>query len=282
MAELRAWANSKIVDWQIQRERRRAYRDRVLIVSNHWDGSVQVFYHFLLGYFAPLCRWLQESGESKIAVRDCGPMNSWFSLLEPHINVQIVKPGKALHSIVGNRTRHHVVQGLDYPMRHNKKTLLAAREAIRGFLPQGTASSAPTLIIDRASSDDYHSGPESETEMSGARRRSVPNLQAVVKECLPSGEYMLADTAILSPTQQVALAEKATTLVGQHGAGLTHMIWMKHGSRILEIHPPLPGEAIDVYRNLAAALDHNYVRIPQETVHSEVDKDDFLSAYYAS
>ena len=282
MAELRAWANEQIVDWRIRRERRRAYKDRVLVASNHWDGSVQVFYHFLLGYFAPLCLWLQDSGERKIAVRDCGPMNSWFSMLEPHIDVQIVKPGVALHSIVGNRTRHHVVQGLDYPTRHKQRTLLAAREAMRSFLRPETAASAPTLIIDRASSDEYHSGPESETEMSGARRRSVPNLQVLAEECLPAREYVLVDTAVLNPTQQVALAEKATTLVAQHGAGLTHMIWMEHGSRVLEIHPPLPGEAVDVFRNLATALGHDYLRIAQESVHSAVNKDDFLSAYYAS
>lgn len=86
ISRLRAWGNRKYVYVIIWQNRRSAYKERVFVVSNHWDGSVQVFYHFLLRYFAPITIWLRKDGSKRIAVRDCGPMNQWFDLLEPGIS----------------------------------------------------------------------------------------------------------------------------------------------------------------------------------------------------
>ena len=271
MKHLRQWANRKIVDLQIRRATRRARRDRVLVVADHWDGSVQVFYHFLLGYFAPLARWLDRTGVSRITVRDCGPMNVWFESLPDNLDVQIIKPGVALHSIVGHRTRFRVVTGLDYPHRHRRKKLLSAIKAVRSLISVDTVDSIPILVVDRQTSDDFHSGPESETEMSGAKRRSVPNLAYVCKEGLDPASYRLVDTAQVSPSDQIAYAGAGRVLVAQHGSGLTHMVWMPPGSTIIEIHPPLPAEAVDIFRNLAKVLGHHYERIEQSDVHAPVD-----------
>lgn len=268
---LRVWANQKFIDYKIWLARREAYKERTLVVSNHWDGSVQVFYHFLLGYFAPLSAWLRKSGTRKIAVRDCGPMNVWFEFLAPEIDVQIIKPGVALFAFAGNRTRSHVVTGLDYPTKHKRKKLERARESMRRYIPTINIEATPILVIDRASSDEFHSGPDSETEMSGARRRSVPNLSTVCADLFIPDSYQVADMAHIPPVNQVALASRASILLGQHGAGLTHMIWMPKGSTVIEIHPPLPDEAIDVFRLLAQSLGHTYVRIAQTEVHADID-----------
>jgi len=276
---LRAWGNRKYVDVIIWRNKRSAYRERVLVVSNHWDGSVQVFYHFLLGYFAPLTVWLRETGAKNIAVRDCGPMNQWFDLLGPEISMQIVKPGVALHTLAGNRSRHHVVTGLDYPNKHKRHRLSVAIKAMQSFLPNLDTSSSPILIIDRVTADDFHSSSMSETEMSGARRRSTPNLGSVCEEILVPGSYVFADMATIAPASQVALAQHSKVLVAQHGAGLTHMIWMQRGSTVIEIHPHLPDEAIDVFLLLAKALGHHYIRISQSHVHADIDSNDLIEAF---
>ena len=276
---LRVWGNRKYIDLIVWRNKRTAYKEQVLVVSNHWDGSVQVFYHFLLGYFAPLTVWLRQTGIKTIAVRDCGPMNQWFDLLDPEISVQIVKPGVALHTLAGNRSRHHVVTGLDYPRKHKKQQLSVAIEAMQSFLPKLEISSTPILIIDRTTTDDFHSSSMSETEMSGARRRSTPNLRDVCEEILIPSSYVFADMATVAPEVQVSLAQHSQVLVGQHGAGLTHMIWMQKGSTVIEIHPPLPEEAIDVFRLLARALGHNYIRIPQSHVHADLDSSDLIEAF---
>jgi hypothetical protein len=199
-------------------------------------------------------------------------MNQWFDFLNKSVDVQIIKPGVALHAVAGNRTRHHVVTGLDYPSKHKRHRLIQARDSMRSLIPTVDSKAFPILVIDRASSDDFHSGSLSETEMSGARRRSVPNLGKVCRELLTPGSFFVADMAHVAPEEQVALASHANVLIGQHGAGLTHMIWMPSGSTILEIHPPLPDEAVDVFRLLAESLGHTYIRIPQSGVHAEVDQ----------
>ena len=271
MTYLRQWANRKIVDLQEWRATRRARRDRILVVADHWDGSVQVFYHFLLGYFAPLALWLRRTGASRIAVRDCGPMNVWFESLSDEVDVQIIKPGVALHSIVGHHTRFQAVTGLDHPHRHKRKKLLAAIAAMRSLVAVETVDSIPILVVDRQTSDDFHSGPESETEMSGAKRRSVPNLAHVCNERLDPACYRLVDMAHVAPDDQISYASASQILVAQHGAGLTHMVWMPSGSTIIEIHPPLPAEAVDIFRKLATALGHRYERVEQSDVHAPVD-----------
>nr|WP_301003830.1 glycosyltransferase family 61 protein [Arsukibacterium sp.] len=233
----------------------------------------------MLGYFAPLALWLRKTGTKTIAVRDCGPMNQWFEFLEPEISVEIVKPGVALHTLAGNRSRHHVVTGLDYPRKHKKQQLPVAIEAMQSFLPKLEISSTPILIIDRTTTDDFHSSSMSETEMSGAQRRSTPNLRDVCDEILVQGSFVFADMATIAPELQVSLAQHSQVLVGQHGAGLTHMIWMQKGSTVIEIQPPLPEEAIDVFWLLAKALGHNYLRIPQFHVHANLDSSDLIEAF---
>ena len=278
MRNLRAWANRKLVDLQVWRAKRQAYNDRVLVVADHWDGSVQVFYHFLLGYFAPLAAWVQRTGNSRLFVRDCGPMNVWFKNLSDQVDVQIIKPGVALHAIVGDRTRSQIVQGLDHPGRHRKRKLLAAVNAVRSLIPDAHVNGAPVLIIDRQSSDAFHSGPESETEMSGCQRRSVPNLAEECSRHLNPSSYRLVDSAHVTPGEQIAYASACRILVAQHGSGLTHMLWMPPGSTVIEIHPPLPPEAVDIFRLLAKTLGHRYVRIDQSDVHAPVDGGVLVSA----
>ena len=271
MKHLRRWANQKLVDLQVRRATRRAVRDRVLVVADHWDGSVQVFYHFLLGYFAPLALWLRRTGATRIAVRDCGPMNVWFESLPDELDVQIVKPGVALHSIVGNHSRFQVVTGLDHPHRHKRKKLHTAIQAMRSLISVEVVEAIPILVVDRQTSDAFHSGPESETEMSGAKRRSVPNLAHVCSEGLASASYRLVDMAQVAPGDQIAYASASRILVAQHGAGLTHMVWMPPGSTVIEIHPPLPAEAVEIFRELAKVLGHRYERVEQSDVHAPVD-----------
>ena len=89
---LRDRANRMAGQWASRRARRVAYRQRTLLVANHWEGSVQQFYHFFLGYFMPVCTWLRDHPDTTIAVRDCGPMNPWFALLPEDVDVEIIPP----------------------------------------------------------------------------------------------------------------------------------------------------------------------------------------------
>lgn len=270
MTSFRRFANEWLVRIQIHRQRRRAYKSRCLVVSNHWDGSVQVFYHFLLGYLLPLARWITHAHPPAIAVRDCGPMNSWFDVLPGPVDVQIIQPGVALHVLAGKRSRRKILRGMDYPTRFSGRKLRQAANQICQGLPLAS-SEALVLVIDRTSSDEFHSGPLSETEMSGAKRRSVPNLRSVWADIALVDNLRVIDPAQMSPIEQISAARAARVLIAQHGSGLAHMVWMPEGSSVIEIQPPLPDEAPPIFPALARALGHKYWKIDQEGVHANIN-----------
>ncbi len=61
--------------------------------------------------------------------------------------------------------------------------------------------------------------------------------------------------------QQVAILGKAKYLVGMHGAGLTNMLFMPQGGRVLEFHREIYSRDdlhSDVYWKLVSALGHSY------------------------
>ena len=68
------------------------------------------------------------------------------------------------------------------------------------------------------------------------------------------------------------------TLVGQHGAGLTNMIWMKPGGTIIEILSPQPDYVMGIYANLAKACGHTHLVVHQEHDHAPIDGDELLAA----
>jgi hypothetical protein len=48
-------------------------------------------------------------------------------------------------------------------------------------------------------------------------------------------KLQIVDFAVLSFQEQVAIGRGTDILLGAHGAGLTHMLWMKPGSSVVEI-----------------------------------------------
>ena len=268
---LRGKVNDALGGLASKRTNRRAYERRTLLVANNWDGSVQQFYHFLFGYLMPVALWVKAHPNKPIMMRDCGPMNTWLTLVAERVNLEIVPPGAALHIVVGDRMAHEVLKGMDFPSDFDKGRLLAGADALRELIgaPRGD-SKAPgrTIIIDRVSSEDFYHGPDSETHMSGGERRSTPNL-AQLTGFVPAAE--IVDLARVDPREQIELMESATTLVAQHGAGLAHMIWMPQGSLIVEVSPPLPEQVFAIFEQFASCLGHRYVRVLQESVHAPVD-----------
>lgn len=268
---LRDRINQTAGKWASQRTNRKAYRSRVLLIANHWDGSVQQFYHFLLGYLMPVAIWVRDHPGHAITLRGCGPMDPWLALAAERVDIDIIPPGTALHMIVGDRMAHEILPGMDDPSDFHREALLDGSEALRELLqvPRSSGISADRIvIIDRATSEEFYHGPASETHMSGGERRSTPNLTGLLP--LIAGSEVV-DLARATPRDQIRLMEGATTLIGQHGAGLVHMIWMPKGSLVVEIAPPLPPEVIHLFEQLAACLEHRYVRVAQDAVHSDVD-----------
>lgn len=254
--------------------------DRILLVPNQWDGSVEHFYHFLLGYLMPAWTEVQRKDLRFVTVRDCGPMNRWFEPLATRVNLEIMNVGHVLHSFAGKLQRSVVLPSSDDPSRFNSQLI---REFALGYL--NAAGIEPTKlppsgvsILERRSSDPFYNASHSEAPESGAKRRSIPNLVELPALLTSVDRYEIFDAADMEIGPQLKYFSQTSTLVGQHGAGLANMIWMPPGGRVFEILPPVPSHTVEIFSNLARACGHEYVAINQESAHAAIDLEQLASA----
>ncbi|KAL7421373.1 hypothetical protein Q5752_004258 [Cryptotrichosporon argae] len=68
----------------------------------------------------------------------------------------------------------------------------------------------------------------------------------------------------MSITEQIEVAASASIMLGVHGNGLTHQLWMPAGSALVEIFPPQA--FVRDYQAVAQVLRHPYVCIQNDTV----------------
>lgn len=255
---------------------RKRKNSRVLLVPNQWNGSVQEYYHFLLGYFAPLAMWLERHPKKLVSVRDCGPMNDWFNQLPSRANIEILSPGDMLHLFAGRQRTSRVLHGWDDPRSFNTQLLTRFRTLLVKESHRAPLTDHPFVtVIDRLSSGVFNSTPEAEVPASGRAVRSTPNLSSAAQSLLqmyPEIQFRITDAAVLSPREQIDLFAQTTILIGQHGAGLTNMIWMQPGGTVIEIQPPRPAHDPPFFQALATACQHDYLVIPQDHDHGQVDE----------
>ena len=90
----------------------------------------------------------------------------------------------------------------------------------------------------------------------GATRRRIANEEEILPVLERHGfERVMVER--LSFAEQVKLLGSACMLVGNHGAGLTNMLWMSSGSRVLELRR-FGDRENNCYFSLASALDLPY------------------------
>ncbi|WWC89225.1 uncharacterized protein L201_004143 [Kwoniella dendrophila CBS 6074] len=77
-------------------------------------------------------------------------------------------------------------------------------------------------------------------------------------------EFVNAQMETLSRVDQFCLALKADIIIGVHGNGLSHALWMKPGSAVLEIM--FPGGFARDYATVAELMRHDYYAIHNDTV----------------
>lgn len=254
-------------------------KPRVLLVPDQWSGSVQEYYHFVLGYLAPIALWLERHPGKPVAVRDCGPMNSWLDLLPPGTDLTIMSPGDMLHMYAGRHHRSAVLAGNDDPRKFNTRDLARFRTLMLGWnkiLPIESPDSM--TVIDRRTSGDFNSTAAAEVPASGSAVRSTPNLSEILQPGAFAIETRVIDAAHVPPREQLEIFTNTRVLVGQHGAGLANMVWMRPGGQVVEILPPVPDYVEPIFSNLAKACGHTHQIVRQGGDHAPVSAPALLDA----
>lgn len=253
--------------------RKRWRIERVMVVPATWQGSVEHFYHFFLGYFMPLVLWQERTDTMTFTVRDCGPMNPWFELTRPNTDLDFMTPGWMLQRVLTHRQERQILHGWDDPNRFHRASLVRFTDTILTRLALTHAASGKTRItvLERRASPDFYLTGKSEAHGSGADWRSIPNTAEIASSLDALGDVSVVDTAALSPVQQIRLLASTDVLVAQHGAGLSNMVWMPPASAVVEMQPPLIPPVDTIFASLAAARGLDHVCLRQEDEHSAVD-----------
>ncbi|RSH87846.1 uncharacterized protein EHS24_000364 [Apiotrichum porosum] len=76
-------------------------------------------------------------------------------------------------------------------------------------------------------------------------------------------EFVHAQMEFIERTEQFCLAARTDIMVGVHGNGLSHQLWMKPGSGVLEIM--MPDSFLRDYSILAELMSHEYYAVHNDT-----------------
>ena len=112
-------------------------------------------------------------------------------------------------------------------------------------------------------------------------RRNAPKRKLVNEnEILPILEaynFSMVIMENLSIEEQIKYISESDTLLSLHGAGLTHMLWMKEGGKVIEIRAEGDSKN-NVFYNLASAinLDYFYVFANNTNKSLSTQKTDFI------
>lgn len=243
---------------------------RTMLVPDN-ISSVERYFHFLLGYFVPALLWIDRTGERQVTLRDCGPMNPWFDLLRPHVDIELIPPGQMLRRYVSHSQPRVVLAQLDNPMLFHASTLRRAATIVRELTGAAAVDPSGVILLERGPGHPSYRLPGSEVPAAGGDLRSIANADAVRRAIEAAHAVEVIDAARLAPAAQVRSVAAAEVLVGQHGAGLANLLWMQAGTSVVEVQPPLRESVRDLFGVMAEVLDVRYRMVPQVSKHGPVE-----------
>lgn len=255
-----------------------------LTIANR-KGSVEHYYHFLLGFLLPLAAKhaaLTKLGQKgPIYVRDCGPMDRILKEVGfPRVHIldrDQHQRNASQTTMDGRPMRHETVDGMDctdgdYPVAAMRQAvdILRSQMQSRGHQSaQAPAKERKVVLINR-SVDPYYNSAAAELPTSGLQRRSIRNF-AEARSVLEIVRPELVDVVLENATlaEQMALFASADVIIAQHGAALANVIWCQPGTRVIEIAPR--GYKDWIFSSLSKAFDLDHRLVHQEGQHGDCD-----------
>lgn len=252
-------------------------------------GSVEHFFHFLLGFYVPLVYHLMQvwrPGDfDRLLVRSCGPLDALIRELgDDRIEiVDKVEHGRMAEHPAG--FDHVEIAGNDYPRMYDARRFSAVRDhlvadpavqaEIRSLSETWPRADGRILLIQRGAGPAFYDSERSEVKGSGVQRRSIGNhddlLRAMRSRHRGCMNVQLENTTL---ARQVALFHLADVMIAQHGAALANIIWAPGNATVIEIVPGTlrPDQKENAFfRNLAWCAGLRYRRIAQQDDHGDVD-----------
>jgi hypothetical protein len=270
-----------------------------IVVTTRPAGSLEHYFHFLLGLLAPLVVAWNDLASTpnlgRVVVRSC----AIFDRLLLELDLQALDiVSKAQHAALlegpvggdaGRPVRVTALTARDAPEAFDRSVFNQARERLLSRLSQPLAdqlvalapafspSGARIVFIDRDAPDPFYGSDRAEIPTAGAQRRSIANFRDAHAALAARFGNVLATTLEgRSLAYQIALFQAADIVVCQHGAALANLIWAREGSSVIEIVPRHAAwsprnRRFRLFERLAACLSIRHRKLTQPSAHGAID-----------
>jgi len=254
---------------------RKGSRTTTVVAPVPLKGSVEHYYHFLLGYLLPMVETTHPiRKKGGILVRDCGPMSVHFAAIADRYITVIDR--ERFQTLLDDPSVLAPV-GFDHVSRFKDPKFKDAVRILHRILELEAANiiSGKLLLVDRCPPDPYYNSERSESKTSGSERRSIPNmdeLQDYLSKSWRVQRICLEGTSLLEQAQAFRGSE---VVVAQHGAALSNIIFCHPQTLVLEIDPQ---RGNPIFADLAQTFGVQYARMVQPGMHAEVDPKDISTS----
>lgn len=254
-------------------------------------GSVEHYYHFLLGFLAPLIQRITTLRDNArtICVRSCGPMDGLIREVLPNGIKILPKLEHALlldeaRSSNNPKLRFETIYGFDNRSYYDATVFRSLKRVLEAKLFDGVeyekralrdafpATGPKIVFIDRGDPTLLYSTGDSEITSAGRDRRSIKNFSECSDLLLSQNLNFLPCTLEgKSLAFQIALFDTADIVIAQHGAALTNLLWAGEKLDVVEIIPRDRTQKSDHFKSLAHCLGQRYHSLAQGQSHGPID-----------
>lgn len=238
------------------------------------SGSVEHYYHFLLGFCVPLVRFALSRGErgESLVVRECGPLTALLAELGLRLEILPVAQFHAQPATVQ-------LAGFDDPGSYDYQAFVEFARYVADLhaASQSRLSARSSVIlIERDAPAEFYLSEKAEIRGAGSSRCAIKNhgaLAAALSARLPSFESLRLEGKSL--LEQFEIFHNADIVIAQHGAALSNLLFMRGNTRVIEIGPLRYGGR--QFSALSRTMGLHYTFMPQGSLFPLVDPDEILS-----
>jgi len=216
------------------------------------SGSIEHYFHFLLGYLLPSVYLVKKRRLHRVVVSDCGPlMNRVMSDVLREVGVAYEYVGESLPEksffLPAWDSSAQMGEGLFHAAATLEEIALRKQDCCVPP-PDGSAR----LLLDRMPPIDFYSeNGAAEKKGYGRSRRFIPNLKTVSFKLKALGvNHRLYAPGYHSIWCQIRHFSRASHIAGVRGAEWANLAWAKPGVRLRVLYP----------KHQANSLLTNYIR----------------------